>query len=328
MDLATSSFLLNLLLLSMGVWILVKGSDGVIENSAVIAHYFGISDLIIGITLVSIGTSLPELATNVYAVLIDQGAVAVGNVVGSNITNVLLVAGIAAVGLGGITIEKTMLYRDGTTMVFVYVLFSFFCYLSNKPMYHLSRLEGLVLLVGSGIYIVFLLKYQQAKTEISSHDPVTRNSKIVIHAFYKTIFSCFWVMLGAKLIVDNVVWTANKLEIPQELISATVIAFGTSLPEVAVTISGIIKKKREIALGNIIGSNIFNILLIMGITASIKPLPISFEARSFLIPYMFLTGAGFVIFMRTSWRLARWEGLLFLMSYALFVGWNIMKIKK
>ena len=101
MDLATSSFLLNLLLLSMGVWILVKGSDGVIENSAVIAHYFGISDLIIGITLVSIGTSLPELATNVYAVLIDQGAVAVGNVVGSNITNVLLVAGIAAVGLGG-----------------------------------------------------------------------------------------------------------------------------------------------------------------------------------------------------------------------------------
>ena len=195
-------------------------------------------------------------------------------------------------------------------------------------MYYLSRLEGLVLLVGSGIYIVFLLKYQQAKTEISSHDPVTRNSKIVIHAFYKTIFSCFWVMLGAKLIVDNVVWTANKLEIPQELISATVIAFGTSLPEVAVTISGIIKKKREIALGNIIGSNIFNILLIMGITASIKPLPISFEARSFLIPYMFLTGAGFVIFMRTSWRLARWEGLLFLMSYALFVGWNIMKIKK
>ena len=324
MNISTSSFFLNFVLFSLGVWILIKGSDGVIEGAATVARYFHIPDLVIGITLVSIGTSLPELATNVYAAAINEGSVAIGNVVGSNVTNVLLVAGVAITGLKRIPIDKIMFYRDGGTMMLVYLLFSAFCYISDGVGYSLSRPEGGILISGCVIYVVYLLFFRSQTIEIPHPDSTaTTNRKMVIGAACKAVLSCFLVILGAKLIVDNVVWAAKRMEIPQELISATVIALGTSLPEVAVTVSGIVKKKRDIALGNIIGSNIFNVLLIMGITAAIRPIPAGPEVRAFLLPYMLLTGAIFLVFMRVTWTLARWQGVLFLIGYLFFILWNV-----
>ena len=327
MNLVTPSFILNLLLFSIGVWVLIKGSDGVIENASIIARCFGISDLIIGITLVSIGTSMPELATNVYAAIINESTLAIGNVVGSNITNVLLVAGIAVTGLGLISIDQRMFFRDAMIMIGVYLIFSFFSYFTDGSVYRISRREGLILFLGSVTYIIFLLKYegrQIAKSPINS--PISDDHKNVTVALWKAFLSCFWVIFGAKLIVDNVVWTAIKLDVPQELVSATVIALGTSLPEVAVTVSGIVKKKRDIALGNIIGSNTFNLLLVMGVTAAIRPVPVSADLRCYLIPYMLMTGFGFLLFMRTSWALVRWEGIAFLIGYGLFIGWNVVNM--
>ena len=327
MDLTTENLFVNLILLSFGILILVKGSDGVIEGASVIARHYGIPDLVIGITLVSIGTSLPELATNVYAAFIGEGGVAIGNVVGSNITNVLLVAGIAVSGVGLLPIDKVTFYRDAVTMITVYILFSFFCYFSRTPVYQVNRLEGLLLFTASLAYIFLLLKNKRGSVEISHQNNPRRDSHdFIVKSTFNTFFSCLCVILGAKFIVDNVVWAARRLEIPEELVSATVIALGTSLPEVAVTVSGIAKKKRDIALGNIIGSNTFNILLVMGLTACIRPVPVSSDVRMFLIPYMLFTGLAFVVFMRTAWALVRWEGVFFLAGYAFFIGWNLMNM--
>ena len=330
MDIATQNSFLNLLLLSLGIWILIKGSNGVIEGASTIARNFGIPDLVIGITLVSIGTSLPELATNVYAVIINEGGVAIGNVVGSNITNVLLVAGIAVAGLGLIPIDRAMYRRDGLTMIMVYLLFSIFCFYGSGPSGNqVTQIEGVILLVCCVGYILILLKKNERCNFKKTDDgnPVNMSPKALLGATFKTLISCLLVILGAKCIVDNIIWTGRKLEIPEELLSATVIALGTSLPEVAVTVSGILKKKRDIALGNIIGSNIFNILLVMGVTTSIRPVGVSSDVMSFLIPYMVITGFAFVAFMRTSWALVRWEGIAFLLGYVIFVGWNLIRMR-
>ena len=327
MELTTQNLLLNLLLFSGGIGVLIIGSNGVIEGATVIARNFGIPDLVIGITLVSIGTSLPELATNIYAALIDESGVAIGTVIGSNITNVLLVAGIAVVGLKVIVIDKVMFRRDAVAMIVVYVLFSLFCYSGNGPLRQINRVEGLVLLLGCVAYIFLLLKVQKKAPSLEQRDQGNIHRGVLVKSILKTTVSCLWVVLGAKLIVDNVVWLGRKLEIPEELISATVIALGTSLPEVAVTISGIAKGKRDMALGNIIGSNIFNILLIMGVTASIASVPVSHDVCIFLIPFMLLTGVGFVTFMRTSWTLVRWEGVVFLLGYVAFIWWNVVNMR-
>ena len=329
MEFATTSFGVNSILFCFGVFLLVRGSDGVVDGAAEIATHYRISDAVIGLTLVSIGTSLPELATNVYAAAIDQSVVAIGNVVGSNITNTLLVAGIGAAGMGMIATSKEMFYRDVVTMLVVFFLFSVLCYSFDGPLYQMGRVEGAVLFGLFILYLVYLLRQEKedAHRDVAEgQGSESKEDRAIAGVVVAVLFFCVMVVVGAKLMVDNVVWAAREFEVPEELISATIIALGTSLPEVAVTVAGIVKKKNDIAMGNIVGSNTFNLLLVMSTTAMIRPVEIGAEVRGFLLPAMLIAGVVFALFLRTKWSLVRWEGIILLVGYCFFIGYNVMQV--
>jgi cation:H+ antiporter len=145
-------------------------------------------------------------------------------------------------------------------------------------------------------------------------------------AFFFFVCGLVMIIVGSKLVVDNAVKIASSFNISKEIISATVIAFGTSVPELAVTVAGILKKKSDIAVGNIIGSSIFNIILVMGAAIAIRPLQVSSDMISFMMPLMLVTSAALAVFMRTGYRLVRWEGACLILLYCIFLAYSIRNI--
>jgi cation:H+ antiporter len=316
MGFATDSLLLNALVFVIGVIGLVKGSGWFIDGAADIAHHYRIPDAIVGLTLVSVGTSLPELATNIYAASQGAGGVALGNIAGSNITNVLLVLGVAILGLGSLPISKMLFRRDAVVMIISFAAFSIFCLTGNQ----LSRLEAMVLLAGFAWYVYHLITGEREEVEASGEPMQTVRSPL--QASGMLVVGGVLVIIGAKAMVDTVVWGAVAFKVPSAVVSAVVIALGTSVPELAITIAGIAKKKDDIALGNIIGSNICNLVLVMGVTAAISPVSVEPGAHG-IIFFMLGTGALLFVFMRSSYRLVRWEGAVFILGYLAFIAYNL-----
>jgi cation:H+ antiporter len=322
----TDLWLVNVPLFIVGMTILIKGSDWFIEGAAKIARHFEVPDILIGLTLVSIGTSLPELATNATAACMGEVEVALGNVVGSNIANILLVLGVAVAGLGRVKTTRVMFSRDAVVMLLSFIGFAVVCYNSAADNRYVTRLEG-ALLLGACVWYFFRLSRQtDSKDELGDDLPPEKPSVNMAAAIGVVVAGGLLVLGGAKLMVDNVVWAADQAGVPKAVISATVIAFGTSVPELAITVQGLIKKKSDIAMGNIIGSNIFNLLLVMGATATIHPVAVNAQAATVLIPIMLASGVTLFVFMRTSWELVRWEGIVFLLGYAGFIAYNLVTV--
>jgi cation:H+ antiporter len=319
MGFATDSLLLNAIVFVAGVTALVKGSGWFIDGAADIAHHYRIPDAIVGLTLVSVGTSLPELATNIYASSQGQGGVALGNIAGSNITNVLLVLGVAILGMGSLPISKIMFRRDAVVMIVSFSAFVIFCITGNE----LTRLEGIVLLAGFAWYVHRLITGEREEVEASSEH--LHSARSPGKASGMLVAGGLLVIIGAKAMVDTVVWGAVAFNVPSAVVSAVIIALGTSVPELAITIAAIVKKKDDIALGNIIGSNICNLVFVMGVTASIAPVTVLSSARG-IIYFMLGTGALLFVFMRSSYRLVRWEGVVFVLGYLAFIGYNLSQM--
>ncbi len=317
---ATNYFTINIFLFIIGLVVLIKGSDWFIEASSYIARHYKIPEIVIGLTLVSIGTSLPELATAVYASATGEGGIALGDIVGANITNMTLVLGLGVTLCGVLPVSKVMLKRDTMIMLIVYVVFILLSWTGGKV---LGRIDGLVLLLLLGAYYFLLLASK--KSSISAEDDVESDSKIRAMKTAGIIFTLglILVFFGAKMMVDNVVWIARKFNIPQELIAATIVALGTTIPELAVTIAGVVKKRSAIALGNILGSCIVNILLILGVSSLIRPLHV--ETPMF-VSMLLMLGSGVIMLlaMITGTRLNRAEGILLLSMYAIFFGYNLV----
>lgn len=326
MELFTDSLSINILLFLLGLYILSKSSDKFVDASVFIAEFFHISEIVIGLTLVSIGTSLPELATNIYSSLSGSSGIAIGNAVGSNITNILLALGLIVL-LKDFPISKTIFHRDGLMMAAVFTVFTGFIYMIGDT---LPRWSGFLLVAWCAGYIYFLVKHADSTPPLHEEEEKEKGSFFTIDSMPKALLwllaTVFLISFGAKMMVDNIVWTAEKFSIPKSIISATIIAIGTSLPEVAVSFAGLKKSKPDIVIGNIIGSCIFNILLVMGLTIAIKPMPIDTETSTFLIPFMLLSGALTVVFMRMKWMLKRWHGVVFTLLYLTFLTINVLKI--
>lgn len=308
---------------------MLKGSDWFVDSSAFFAHHLKISEIVIGLTLVSIGTSLPELATNIYASISDQGEIALGNVVGSNITNIALIMGLGCVLKRDLPVPKTLLKRDGALMLVSFIIFFLMAVTSSGEKFNiLDRFDGLILLIFFVAYCALLFKNKNVLENAAAVEEESEAQKIKSISFAISYFILGLVMIfvGAKLSVDTVVVTAEKLNISKEIISATVIAFGTSVPELAVTITSIAKKKNDLALGNIIGSCIFNLILVMGVAATITPIVVTSEMLNVLLPLMILTGFILLIFMKTGNRLVRAEGVCLLAIYLIFLAYNLKQI--
>jgi cation:H+ antiporter len=325
MTLATDQLYINIILIIVGLFLLLKGSNWFIDSATYIAKKFDVSDMVIGLTLVSIGTSLPELGANVYASLSNQGEVALGNVVGSNITNITLILGIGATLAGKLQIPKSLLTRDSIILVITYFLLiyiSIFNFLT--PTSTILRWEGFLLLFFFIIYVFMLFKSKDINEEESESDEHFINTVLKAIIFFIIGFSM--ITIGAKISVDSVVAIATTLNISKEIISGTIIAFGTSVPELAVTVISIKKNKNNLALGNIVGSCIFNILLVMGVAVVIRPVNISLDMSTVFMPMMLFSGALLAIFMRIGYQLARWEGIVLISLYLAYIAYNMKQV--
>ncbi|MBL7219644.1 MAG: calcium/sodium antiporter [Phycisphaerae bacterium] len=330
----TETVWLNILIFAIGLCFLVKGSDWFVGGSAFVANHFKVPKIIIGLTLVSIGTSLPELATDVCSSI--QGLtdaaykeIPMGDTPGSNISNILLVLGLSVVLIRRVPINKLLFARDTMVMLGIFVVFAVMYYTfdisqANGGGGGINRFEGGILLLIFAAYMTFLIR---RKDDISDEvceveNEAEKKFKNITMAIVFLVSGGCMVGIGAKLMVDNTAWGAARLGIPATIISATVIAFGTSLPELSVTVAGIIKKETDIALGNIIGSNIFNLVFVMGIASLIGEVP-AVENVNYIIPYLLLSGAVLVTFMRTGWTLVRWEGIVLLLLYIVYISINV-----
>ncbi len=315
-EFSTMDLFLSVILFIVGLIILIKGSDFFVGSSVFVARHFGVSELIIGLTLVSMGTSLPELGASVYASYNGNGGIAVGNVVGSNIANIALVLGVCLM-LRQITVKKKMIKRDGLIMMGVSLLFVVFVYDG------VARWEGLVLMVLFASYLYYLYTQNKAeKEDIKKREvkkPSKKKEKGLGKATIKLVIGCVGVFIGAKLLVDSAVEIASTFNISQTVIGSTLIAFGTSVPELAVSMTAILRKYEEISIGNIIGSNIFNILWVIGAAALVSDLVVDSMLLYTNIPIMLLVALLLIIFMSAQNRLRRWEGGVFVAIYAVFI---------
>ncbi len=320
MSFASAYLILNIVLFLIGLLFLIKGSDFFVEAASQIARTYKIPEIIIGLTLVSIGTSLPEFATDVYASIQGHPGIVIGDLVGSNITNISLVLGVAILLLGTMPSPKIVVKRDAGFMLGVFFVFAGMCFIGNGT---LGRAGGIVMLFLMLWYLFYLFKNRNALAELEEgeeHSEAAYSS--IAKAWLFLFLGIFVIFTGAKAMVDNVIAVAERFHLSQGLIAATIVAFGTSIPELAVTVTSIRKKKRGIALGNIIGSCIFNLLLIMGLCALINPLEIESGLLNVVIPVMLLCGLMLVVFMRTGWRLVKAEGIAFLLLYIGYLIYN------
>ncbi len=316
---------LNLILLVIGFMVLIKSADYLIEGASALAIRASISEIVIGLTIVSFGTSAPELVVNILSSIQGQTGISFGNVIGSNIVNILLILGVAGVILPIQTMKNTVWREIPFSLMAVIALFVL-CndvFFSGAPFGELNRGDGIILLLFFIIFVTYT--FGIAKVE-SQHKPDVKYLSI-----FKIILfiaaGLIGLFLGGKLIVDNAIDIARNFAISEKFIGLTIISIGTSLPELFTSAIAAYKRKSDIAIGNIVGSNIFNIFFILGISALIRPLPFHTNLNS---DFLVLIVASFLLFftMFTGKKrlLDRWEAILFLIiyvGYTVFLIWNI-----
>jgi cation:H+ antiporter len=314
LQVSISFMITDLCIIGIGFVLLWKGSDFFVRASAEIAKKIGVSDLVIGLTLVSASTSLPELMVSVIASFRGSGGIAVGNVVGSNITNIALILGICMI-LETYSVEPLVLRWHGTGLLFVSSLFIIFV-LSD-----VSRIEGVILFSLFFVYLWVLSKEKHSKREIMevSSEVSTMRAGRGWKTVLEFVIGGIAIFIGARLLVVSAVHVAEALHVYESVIGATVVALGTSLPEFAVSLRALREDYEEIMVGNILGSNIFNILWVIGASAMVNPLVLDTNLLYFNIPLMMGVTVLLLAFMKMGYQLKRWQGILFVMLYAFFI---------
>jgi cation:H+ antiporter len=302
------------LFLLAGLVLLFISGKFLVDSSVAISRRLKIPRMIVGLTVVAFGTSAPELLVSLQAAFSGLPEIAVGNVVGSNISNILLVLSITAL-IYPIPVPPSSVRRDWPVMMFVSLLL-FVLSLNGW----LSRTDGLILVGLLGAYLAFsVIRARGAASGIEPED----NSGTMKWWVAGLIFlaSCLGLAFGADLLVDNVAIIAEDIGMSKRVVSITMVAIGTSIPELATSIIAALKKETEISVGNIIGSNIMNILSVLGFTSLVSPIKVSREIARFDIPWML--GISVLLFLlmipAARSKISRWEGVMMIMIYLLYI---------
>lgn len=318
--------MLTYLLFIIGFIVLIKGANLLVDGASSLAKKLKISALVIGLTIVAFGTSMPELFVNIFASLKGSTEIAIGNILGSNIANILLILGVAAL-IYPLKVTKGTTWKEIPLSLLAALLIGVMAndYLFDKVNFNvLTRTDGLALIA---FFIIFLF-YTFSIAKNQNPDDKKNNIKI-----YKTTTSVIMIIaglvglaLGGKWIVDGAVALARSLGISQSLIGLTIVAIGTSLPELATSAVAAYKKNIDIAVGNVVGSNIFNIFWVLGISSIIKPLPFSPKNSLDIGMVVFATILLFLwMFIGKRRILEQWQGMVFLMIYAIYLTLLIVK---
>jgi cation:H+ antiporter len=313
--------MIHLLWLLVGLVLLTVGGEALVRGALAAARRMGVSPLLAGLVIVGFGTSAPELVVSVQAALGGSPAIALGNVVGSNIANILLILGISALIMPLVTHIKS-LRRDGLTMLFATLLF-----MGLASFGGLGRLEGMLMLGFLAAYLVWAYRTEREDTsspEAQLHkaeaDEIEMLPMSIPMTLLATIGGLAMLIVGANRFLLGAVGLGQELGVPEAIIGLTVVAVGTSLPELAVSIIAAIRKHADVAVGNIIGSNIFNILCILGVSSLIAPLPL--EGRLLEIDQFVMLAAAVVLllFLFFGLRLSRFKGALLLAGYVAYIA--------
>lgn len=312
-----------LLSLLVGFVLLVVGAEGFVRGSARLAAVIGLSPLVIGLTVVSYGTSAPELAVSLRASLLGQAEIALGNVIGSNIFNILMTLGIASL-IVPLTVAQQLIRLDVPIMIGVTGLMLMFAMDGE-----LGRIDGSILLLGSVIYTAFLVlqSRQESDAEVQAEyekeyaGTGPKSWKQALRNVLLLLFGLVMLVIGANMLVFGATEVAEAFGVSQLIIGLTIVAIGTSLPELATSIVACYRGERDIAVGNVVGSNIFNILTILGVTATATGVPVSSAAISFDIPVMLAVAIACLPVFYTGNRISRWEGLLFISYYVAYTAY-------
>lgn len=320
----------NILLLVLGIVIVLKGADWLTDGAVGLASRFGVSQMVIGLTIVAMGTSMPEFCVSMVSALKGTADLAVGNVVGSNIFNTLLIVGCSAL-VAPIAVAPSSVRRDMPFAVAASVLMLLFCHDGT-----ISRIDAAVLFAGFCLFMFVTLKHAKtakaaphaavpkAETIVGTEEP-SAPSLSVPKATLLLIVGMACLIFGSNLFVDNASMVASRLGVSEAVIGLTIVAGGTSMPELATSVVSAKKGNSDIAIGNVIGSNVFNILMIVGVTGLVSPMRI---AGITPLDLAVLTASVLLLwlFSRTTYRVKRWEGAVLALSYLSYLGWLIANL--
>lgn len=349
----TDSMAINIVLLVLGVIIVLKGADWLTDGAVNIATRFGVSQMVIGLTIVAMGTSMPEFCVSMVSALKGTPDLAVGNVVGSNTLNTLLIVGCSAL-VAPIMVKRSSVKRDIPFAVVASLLMLLFC-LDGA----IGRVDAAVLFAGFCLFMFVTLKYAKttdehaatvatmgaamataaaASTSVSeastSHTSAPKASTSqpsapeasvasMLKAIVMLVVGLLCLIAGSNMFVDNASFVASSLGVSDAVIGLTIVAGGTSLPELATSMVSAKKGNSDIAIGNVIGSNVFNILMIIGITGLVKPMHIA--GITTLDLFMMLASMLLMwFFCRTTYKVKRWEGAVLTIVYLAYLTWLVM----
>ena len=309
-----TTMIINVLLIVVGVALVLFGADKLTEGASALARRLNVPEIIIGLTIVAAGTSAPELFVSLVSALNGTPDMAVGNVVGSNTMNAMLIVGTAAL-VAPMVISPSTVKKDIPCSVLASILLAVLAFDG-----FLGRFDGIVLLLGFAAFMAYTLIQAKDGTDdvVKENSPVWKNILFIV-------FGLAGLVVGSNLFVDSASDVALSLGISEAVVGLTIVAGGTSLPELATSVVAARKGQSAIAIGNVIGSNVFNILLILGLTSAISPLEIE-GITTIDMAVMLLSVILVWLFSRTRYTVERWEGGLLLVIYIGYLVWLITNL--
>ena len=316
MDISSfSDLIMPVVFMVIGIFLLIRGGGWTVDGAVFVANKFGISPLIVGFTIIAFGTSLPELLISVFANLQGSGGIAIGNVLGSNIANILLVIGVSAV-LAPLIAGGQAIVRDLFVMISATALLAFFMQYGE-----ISRFAGFVMLLILFSYVFYQYRAAKKTDDIPEEAEDVPQYKKPIYAYGFLLLGLVAIAAGAEFLVRGAKESASIIGVPEAVIALSIIAFGTSLPELSTCVAAVRKGHNDIVLGNIIGSNVFNILMILGFTALAKPIAEGSFAPQLVNLDIWVTALVSVVFslmILMFGKIGRFTGIVFCIAYIVY----------
>lgn len=311
--------LTTIFFLLVGVYLLYKGADYLVDNSAALAKYLGISAMIIGLTVVAFGTSAPELMVGIVSAIKGTTDITFGDIIGANILNITLLVGISAL-ISPIKIQTSTIKRE--LPILIITTFALFIFALNL---RLEWWNGVILMLIFSVFLYYNIR-DATRKKLDSKKSDKAVTQMIKHIDRNTLKNGFFICLGlflliagAKILIDSAVAIAEAMHVSQLIIGITIVALGTTLPELTTSIVGSIRKQDDIVVGNLVGSNIFNVLFILGLVMIIREVSVAPKVLHFDIPIMLLAVGILYFFMRGKYTVSRVEGAILVLGYIAYV---------
>ncbi|MCB0693458.1 MAG: calcium/sodium antiporter [Saprospiraceae bacterium] len=320
--------MLMFILFVVGLVLVIKGADWLVEGAGSLAREFGVSDLVVGLTIVSFGTSLPELIVNLLASFQGSSELAIGNVLGSNIANILLILGAAAL-VGNLPVKRPTVLSEIPFSLAAALLVGF---LANTTLFNpgagmgIDRPEGVIILFFFLLFLVYILDLAKQDRSILGKSPEATGKGVTSKQIIQIGAGTIGLFIGGKWVVDGAIEMATAMGMSEAFIGLTIVAIGTSLPELVTSVVASYKGNTDIAVGNVVGSNIFNLLWVLGLSATIRPL--DFQVPSNVDILMIILASSLVLValvVGKGLKIKRIEGAFFLLVYFSYLGYLVMR---